>query len=308
MLFGKYTLRLQFVEDAYAPPYKGSMLRGAFGGALKTVMCGSVKKDCQECRLLDRCLYARVFETHERGTQAARPHPYVIEPPLDATGSYAAGESLEFGLLLFGKTNDFLMFFLHAAELMGKRGLGKGAQGRANCALESVCDEQGRRLYRPEDGRLLFEPEPRALRLQPAPAIPSAEVAIRLHTPFRQKSQNRLLDELPFQALTRAMLRRISGLFEHYGDGEPDIDYRGLVARAAQTRTLASELRWRDWERYSNRQQSRMQLGGLVGSVRYADVPAEYLPLLELSQLVHLGKQTTFGLGLMDFHIEGANA
>lgn len=213
--------------------------------------------------------------------------------------------------MLFGQANDFLMFFLHAAELMGKRGIGKGAQGRANCALESVRDLTGRVVYQPEAGRLLAEPAPQTLRLPPTPTGPNEEdappcdVTVVFHTPFRQKFQNRLLDELPFQALTRAMLRRISGLFEHYGEGEPDLDYKGLVAKAAQTPTVASDLRWRDWERYSSRQQSRMQLGGLVGSIRYADVPAAYLPLLSLSRLLHLGKQTTFGLGLMDFSTEG---
>ena len=40
-----------------------------------------------------------------------------------------------------------------------------------------------------------------------------------------------------------------------------------------------------------------MFMGGMVGEVTYADVPSEYLPILSFCQEVHLGKQTTFGLG-----------
>jgi CRISPR/Cas system endoribonuclease Cas6 (RAMP superfamily) len=44
-----------------------------------------------------------------------------------------------------------------------------------------------------------------------------------------------------------------------------------------------------------------MLLGGLVGSATYAGVSGEYLPLLDLAKVLHIGKQTTFGLGLIDF-------
>jgi len=112
---------------------------------------------------------------------------------------------------------------------------------------------------------------------------------------------NHLHAGLTFEVLTRAMLRRISQLFAFHGDGEPPLDYKGLVARAREVRTASSALQWRDWERYSNRQQARMCLGGIAGSATYQDVPPEFQPLLAIARLVHIGKQTTFGLGLVDY-------
>jgi CRISPR/Cas system endoribonuclease Cas6 (RAMP superfamily) len=56
-------------------------------------------------------------------------------------------------------------------------------------------------------------------------------------------------------------------------------------------------IRWRDWERYSARQDARMKMGGFVGEVEYAGAIGEFVPLLKLGERVHIGKGTGFGLG-----------
>jgi CRISPR/Cas system endoribonuclease Cas6 (RAMP superfamily) len=56
-------------------------------------------------------------------------------------------------------------------------------------------------------------------------------------------------------------------------------------------------IRWRDWERYSARQDTRMKMGGFVGKVNYRGDVGEFLPLLRLGEILHLGKGTGFGLG-----------
>jgi len=38
-------------------------------------------------------------------------------------------------------------------------------------------------------------------------------------------------------------------------------------------------------------------MGGLTGSITYEGDLEEYLPLIEFCAKVHLGKQTTFGMG-----------
>ncbi len=309
MQLGKYHLKIQFHDDARIPPYKGSTLRGGFGAALKTVMCGSVKRSCEDCRIFHRCLYAQTFETRQGTSRSshspAPPHPYVIEPPLNDKTTFAAGDTLEFGLLLFGKSNEYLAFFLHAASLMGKRGIGKGAEGPATFSIAAVYDASGNMIFEPEGCRLLGDPHPMDLMLDRSQKDGCAPLRLSFVTPFRMKYMNQLHDAVPFHVLVRATLRRISNLFNHHGEGEPDIDYRGLVHRAMDVPILASNLRWLDWARYSNRQQTKMLLGGLVGSLTYADVPGEFIPLLTLAREVHLGKQTSFGLGLIDFEWQG---
>jgi len=120
---------------------------------------------------------------------------------------------------------------------------------------------------------------------------------LALLTPLRLKYENRFEAALPFHVLIRAALRRISSLCQYYGTGEPALDYRGLVDRARQVSVDRSSLRWFDWRRYSNRQDQSMLMGGLIGNIRYSGPLDEFLPLLRFCEKVHLGKQTSFGLG-----------
>lgn len=304
MLLGRYEFTCRFVEDALLPPYKGSTFRGAFGAALKKVVCAVRDKDCSRCLLAGRCVYARVFETAVPSPdpnlrQVAPPHPYVIEPPLDERTRFAAEELFAFNLLLFGEFNDYLPYFVYAFETMGEQGLGVGRrQGRGRYTLESVASGE-QRLY---DGgtRQMEKPRPTQLELHSSSAGRGL-LCLRLLTPLRLKFDNQLQASLPFHLLVRAALRRVSSLFASYGEGEPDLDYRGLVARAQQVEVVSTDLRWCDWKRYSNRQEQAMLMGGMLGSINYEGALGEYLSLLGLARDLHLGKQSTFGLGLVDY-------
>jgi hypothetical protein len=74
---------------------------------------------------------------------------------------------------------------------------------------------------------------------------------------------------------------------------------RDAFALAAQVITVAQQLHWSDWERYSGRQETRMKLGGIVGTVRYRGPCAAFLPYMRLGEYIHVGKNTAFGLGQM---------
>jgi hypothetical protein len=47
----------------------------------------------------------------------------MIEPPLEPRTQYAAGDTLEFGLVLIGRGIDYLPYFLFGFEQLGKMGL-----------------------------------------------------------------------------------------------------------------------------------------------------------------------------------------
>jgi len=307
MLFGRYRFACRFIEEAYLPSYKGSTFRGAFGGALKKVVCAVRKKDCTSCLLAGRCVYARVFETAAVPTQPARqaapPHPYVIEPTLEGKTRYVAGDAFDFTLLLFGEFNDYLPYFVYAFETMGEQGLGRHRrQGLGRYRVEGVTGN-GQALYDAER-RQLGPQRPTLLSVSSGEAG-SGTLHLRLLTPLRLKFDNQLQARLPFHLLIRAVLRRVSALFAAFADGEPELDYRGLVARAQAVEVVASQLNWCDWQRYSNRQEQAMLMGGMNGEITYRGNIGEYLPLLELARELHLGKQSSFGLGRMDFEWRG---
>jgi hypothetical protein len=300
MIYEKYGFRCVFETDAILPPYKGSTFRGVFGHALKKVVCALKRQECEECLLKEKCVYSFVFEN-------AFIHPYVIEPPDTSKTIYSAGDQFDFNLLLFGKATSFLPYFIYAFDIIGKEGIGKRINGKAGrFRLESVSSD-GRQVYSTNDGKILQNDFANKLSLSDfrdkAGRLNSVEICFR--TPLRLKYRNHLESKLPFHVLVRAMLRRVSSLENSYGDGEPDIEYSELVKNAEKVSTTASTLGWFDWKRYSNRQEQSMLMGGITGNVTYSGEIAEFLPLIKYCEYVHLGKQTSFGLGKIEITYMG---
>ncbi|MEW6614996.1 MAG: CRISPR system precrRNA processing endoribonuclease RAMP protein Cas6 [Thermodesulfobacteriota bacterium] len=310
MLYGKYLFSSVFEDNAILPPYKGSSFRGVFGIALKKVVCALRKQDCKDCLLREKCVYSFVFETPaardepgDRKRVASPPHPYVIEPSDTKRISFKEGEPFDFFLLLFGKANDYLPYFIYAFEQMGKLGIGKKIDGkRARFLLKKViCN--GKLAYSGETGKITTDKCTEELQIEnfmPDDLANVHRIDISLKTPLRLKFQNRLEADLPFHILTRAMLRRVYSLQNYYGSGEPSLDYRGIVDRAKTVETVNSSLRWFDWERYSNKQDQSMLMGGIVGEVSYSGDLTEFMPFVRFCEKVHIGKQTSFGLGKIE--------
>jgi len=225
-----------------------------------------------------------------------RPHPYSIVPaPDDRRTRFAPGDTFSFRILLFGKGNDYLPHVTMAVQSMGETGLGQRGSDSGRFVLERVLS-RGKQVF---DGRTLAVSRalPDEIVLEPA-AAPAGRIVIRFHTPLRVKHGRTLQNDLPFHVLVRAALRRISGLETAYGSGEPALDYRRLVHEAREVRCRNIDARWIDIPRYSNRQKTKMMIGGVVGSFEYSGAGLEqYLPLLRYCRKTGLGKQTSFGLG-----------
>ena len=85
-----------------------------------------------------------------------------------------------------------------------------------------------------------------------------------------------------FDLIVRNLLRRVSMLTALYGQSELALDYPAIIARAAEIQTVESQLRWWDVPRYSNRQHTKLKMGGFVGSALYQGAAlAEFLLLPE---------------------------
>lgn len=305
MLYGEYRFLCRLEDDAYLPAYKGSTFRGVFGHALKKVVCALKRQDCHECLLKKRCVYTLVFETSlslempEGSRVVSPPHPFVIEPPLTPQRCFSQGDAFDYSFLLFGDANNYLPYFIYAFERMGRAGIGKRINGKRGRFLLEAVKHGDQVIYSKSNGRLIMDEAFKRLCLNDSNDYPATDFRLKvvLETPLRLKFENRLKADLPFHILVRAMLRRVSSLLNCYGDGEPALDYRGLVKRAKDVRMVAADLNWFDWRRYSQRQDKGMLMGGMVGSVIYEGKLGAYMPLVDFCTKVHLGKQTSFGLG-----------
>jgi hypothetical protein len=130
-------LRLRFTliaqQKALLPSFKGSLLRGAFGHALRRTVCVmGPQQPCPTCMLRKQCVYPRLFETliepnepvprFLRGLRTA-PRPYIFEP-FDERRLYQTDESMQFDLILIGHAIELHPFAIFAVSQMAEQGLG----------------------------------------------------------------------------------------------------------------------------------------------------------------------------------------
>lgn len=281
------------------PDYAGSMLRGAFGHALLGLTLLPHKGDTP-CALKETCPYCQIFATpappaHSLQKFSQVPNPYVIEPPPLGARQIQAGETFSFNLVLIGRALDQIALVIFAFERALKRGLGKQ---QSTCTLLSVSQECA------PNNPLIWQAGKHAVAAiqtsLPAIGRPSESAHLLLKTPLRLQHHGQPVGarELDARTLLITLARRHQLLADlHLGAQAPQLDFQALDA-AARTITLKPEqLRWFSWTRYSNRQQQEMHLGGLTGSVHLQGDLRPFAQLLHEGQWLHVGKNTTFGLG-----------
>lgn len=313
----RFSLTLKALSPIVLPPYKGSTLRGGFGHAFKKVVCTVKKDECSDCLLKTKCIYSYVFETPPpEDSQILRkyekaPHPYVIEPPIETKTNYQPGDAMTLGLVLIGRAVEYLPYFVYTFEELGKIGIGK-LKGKYELTDVSHDEVQ---IYNSVDRRL-----------KPAinnfPSIPSYLkkwneefssknngelsgamldrniVTLNFITPVRIVENEDLVVDLEFHHLIRSLLRRISTLSYFHCGERLDLDFKGLIERAQSVKVKERKTEWHDWERYSARQDTRMKMGGVIGKMSFEGAIAEFMPFLELGEILHAGKNTSFGLGM----------
>ena len=304
-------LTLRADQPATLPPYQGSMLRGAFGHALRKLVCAAgPRQPCATCRLRRGCHYTKLFETFIdgepppflRGLDTA-PRPYVFEPDVahlkGGPQRFAPGDPLGFDLLLFGQATDLAGWALLAIEKMAEAGLGAR---QAKFTLDRVLarDPQGGWAVLRDAGLWTGRDVPPPSE-PPRNGLPGDRLLLRLQTPLRLPVRGNLATGFRVRDLAFPMIRRVLELATfHVPGAAPDWTFRPLLEHAGTVRIAASDLRWFDCQRYSNRQERKVDIGGLLGSVELEGDLAPLAALLRTAELVHVGKGATFGLGKLE--------
>lgn len=254
------------------------------------------------------CYYTQLFEPMYEGEVPPRladlpitPRAYIFEPALPGSDErhLAAGDPLEFDLLLFGRATDLQLYALLACERMAVAGLGRNrAPFRLERALSRAPDGTWRVVL--EDGRMRGRGSTR-------PSHPSEEglagprARLRFLTPTRLRVEHDQVETTTFPELVEAMARRV---FEvaHFHVTDAAIDWRlePFLAAAQTVEVTALDLHWHDWERYNAREHTLMNMGGFLGTVDLEGELAPFAPLLRAAEILHVGRGTPFGLGRME--------
>lgn len=298
----RYRFEFQVRQSIRLPDYAGSMLRGAFGHALRQLACMARQKECAGCPLLATCPYPAIFAppppaTHSLQNFTQIPAPHVIEPPAWGSRMLATGETLAFHHVLIGRALQELPLIILAWRRALARGLG-AADGTADLRRVVHCSDSGEHeIHRPEVGSIAPHVQTITLRADPKQLVVSS-TTLCFSTPLRLQHNGHALPPGKLQARTLllAIIRRANLLAEFHGDGPLLEDFAALSAACADIRD-EKRLTWLDWTRYSSRQKQKMSLGGVVGTWRLEGPLAPFQPFLELGAWLHVGKETAFGLG-----------
>jgi hypothetical protein len=304
LCFAKFRFTVEALETLYLPEYKGSTLRGGFGHSFRKVVCTMGPIPCATCLLHLKCPYPEIFETPVVGEPPpfmkgikTGPQPFVLEPPLEKKRVYKTGEKIGFELNLIGRAIEYLPYFIYTFDQLGCMGIGRG-KGKFRLIEVACLAETWQPIYQGESKTLtsnyhVFNTESLCKN-----ADSFSRLTLRFLTPTRIKVEGHLTMELNFRQLLLTLLRRICSLGHFHMPGESiDWNWRSILAPAGEVAVETSDLRWYDWERYSNRQKDRMKLGGFLGEIVFQGNLQDWLPLLRLGEFVHVGKGATFGLG-----------
>ncbi len=319
--FDSYTLAVTFRAGGplRLPAFPGNLWRGAFGPALKHTSCFSRQMECGQCPMRNDCLYPYFYEdlVAERGGARTPPRPFAPHVEWEPEPQcFEKDDLLGFSLTLFSKTVWARLPYLVAAfDRLGRSGL---SRDRTPLFLESIdllapSGAAVAPIFR--GAHLIAPPDPLSWPEDcPVDAVASREsheVELRLLTPMIIERHGRRLDrELPFEDFIRALLRRRHDLIEAFPggwkDGRADAQPLKAALREEENRaieaarsvvTLEDRVFWQSHSRNSRRQMKAQSLSGLLGTVRYGNVPGVLLPILRLGVLIHVGKSTVMGMG-----------
>lgn len=302
--YQRLTFLIEAIEPLIMPYYKGSTFRGGFGNAFKRVVCALKKKECKECLLRPKCVYAYIFETSppmdadvmNMKKYESIPHPFIIEPPLETDRVYKSGEKASFNLVLLGRAIDYLPYFIFTFDELGRSGIGKG-RGRYRL-LEVTADSKT--VYSSDD-KTIRNSDSDDLNIPEdfdSGSGPERLITLRFLTPARIQYRRDLVVDLEFHILIRSLLRRLCLLnYFHCEKRELTWNHKRLINKAEKVTIEDRSLKWWDWKRYSARQGVRMKMGGLVGSITYRGNLEPFLSVLKAGEVLHVGKGTSFGLG-----------
>ena len=258
---------------------KGDILRGGFGGALRSMACSYKWEDmnCKQCDITDSCFYFMYFETN-------RPHPYLIHPTLGSRRFYSVGEELFFEMILIGEAIQHADKFAKTIEELGRIGVGS---------------KRGRfRIKETETVNPMSYEEP------PYTDQFNSGVVIEFLSPLKlkEKEEGIYYARAPFKTLFKLLIKRIINLNNLYCNGrnfdkEKIEREKDVLLKQAEKIEMRPFTEWKDFKRFSSRQQKWMKIGGQMGLVIYSGDLTPFYSYLKIGEVIGAGQHTTSGFG-----------
>jgi len=301
---------IKVLDKLILPEFPGSTLRGGFGNAFRQITCTQKKTDCHKCLLITSCPFGYIFSTEpERNTARLKnimdiPRPYVIRPCNNTGGEHSEGEHIDFEQVIIGKAIDFLPYFIVAFKELGEIGLGSG-KGRYELKNAYITKPKNNytEIYNIDRGAISYSEDIITLwqDIIGSQYKKPREVEINFITPLRLEVENVLLEWAPeFDELILNLVRRTNNMAYFHCDIIDELNFAEIKEKSYNIDIVDSDIKVVNWSRYSERQDKRIPLKGIIGSVVYKGEIKPFLPLLRLGEYINIGKNTTMGMGRIE--------
>ena len=295
----KLHFHVEFVEEAEMPVYKTSALRGGMGEMLLRSCCVS-DRQCENCGFEPECIVKRIMnskmEIEPSFMTSGDSVGYVVECE-DYRTHFNAGDVMQFNVLLFGKTIVYFSQILNAFYALGVNGIGKEKCkyriiSVTNTKTIPILDGTDINMRNLEVQSVADYIAYRKKQIESEPL----NYLIKFQSPLSLKYRGGMLEEFIPEALIESVCRRIYMLdcFEGIESGIHEKEYVDSISVPAVISEKHREITIR---RYSIHRESGMYLKGIEGEIRLDSISDELIDILLAGELVHIGKNTSFGFG-----------
>ena len=294
----KLHFELELLSDSKLPVYKPFALRGGMGYMLMDKYC-MADRDCKNCDFQSECVMRRIlyagFDVQPYFIRDGGSCGYVIECE-DYRTDYFAGDELHFQIILFGKTIAYFQQILDAFIDLGKKGLGPN---KALFAVRNVTNSRRQAVFkegtvfreRYEIGTIKDYVNYRSCKQTGRRAV--------FHTPTVFMVKKKLVTEFEPLIIFRSIVRRLYIL--NYFEGNY-IDTMSIGSKGTENfidlPTASGQNAWiQKNERYSTNKKERYPMRGIKGYLDFSELTDDQCALLLAGELIHIGKETSFGYG-----------
>lgn len=306
----KYRFFLQTEDEVKLDRGTNNSLRRDFTPLFKQITCPLTDNPCGEvCKKEEGCPYSFVFESSGIPLDAKNkrfqtpPKPFIFEPSLTKKTFYSRNEEFNLDLVLVGDALKYFPHFVSTLRALGQIGIGFSS-GRffiKNVVPFDLFENyvSGNYIWNPEspssdDGASFslgdlyekYQGEYKEIK----------EVRVNLVTPLRMKRLGTEDWHLHFRGLLRNVLTRIANLGYRYCGYDEFMEFPEIIYKSGIVRTISEK--FFQEERKSNfPQRVDLRKTGSLGNIVYRGNITDFWGILRLAELLHLGKNTSFGFG-----------
>lgn len=277
-------------ENGELPAYLGSTIRGVLGHALRNSVCVTTPNvRCHECPFSETCEYTAHF--YSTGNIAGSVNPFVLHVPIRNKTKWERGDILSFDITIFGKSTLAADFYVNGILNMAHYGFGINRLKFTPVHIINVFDKT---LIWSDQQIWMRNFQPFYLNIE---GRETNSALLRFNSPTRVVMNQKLQHKLTFEQIIQAILTRIRLVLHAYEGIILEVNEEEVLEEARKIKTVEEEWHYIDFKRYSKTYNGKLGLPAIEGFVRFQGNITPFTKLLEVGEIVHIGKNTTHGFG-----------